>query len=232
MVVARIFWLYPSGYLALICLGKKIVFMGDDTWTQLYPSHFHESYPFPSMIVRDLDTVDTGVQTYLLPTIKGKWLTFSFAFHQLSNATSFLSHVPFTEIFVRQFLELGYHHSTFPWSRSRGSHLRVEPSSDEQENERVRRSDEEGHRKCWWRHFTPCDGRPRDDWRRKPWRMFLSTFSLEVKILHTYGLIRVHQKKKWKPPCSLTPSGTWHTCHKLYVEISPSLLFHLRSSKP
>lgn len=55
---------------ANISTDKKIVFMGDDTWTSLYPGHFHEAYPYPSFIVRDLDTVDNGVIKYLLPTIK------------------------------------------------------------------------------------------------------------------------------------------------------------------
>lgn len=31
--------------------------MGDDTWTQLFPEHFNESYPYPSFNVKDLDTV-------------------------------------------------------------------------------------------------------------------------------------------------------------------------------
>lgn len=37
--------------------GKRIVMMGDDTWTQLFPNHFNKSYPYPSFNVKDLDTV-------------------------------------------------------------------------------------------------------------------------------------------------------------------------------
>jgi hypothetical protein len=31
--------------------------MGDDTWMQLFPSHFSEAHPFPSFNVKDLHTV-------------------------------------------------------------------------------------------------------------------------------------------------------------------------------
>jgi GPI ethanolamine phosphate transferase 3 subunit O len=37
--------------------GKRVVMMGDDTWIQLYPEHFNESFPYPSFNVKDLDTV-------------------------------------------------------------------------------------------------------------------------------------------------------------------------------
>jgi phosphatidylinositol glycan class O len=37
------------------------VFMGDDTWEQLVPGAFNESYPYPSFNVKDLHTVDDGV---------------------------------------------------------------------------------------------------------------------------------------------------------------------------
>ena len=40
---------------------KRIVFMGDDTWLDLFPSQFSIKYPFPSLNVKDLDTVDNGV---------------------------------------------------------------------------------------------------------------------------------------------------------------------------
>lgn len=32
----------------------KLVFMGDDTWTSLYPTYFSRSYPFPSFNTRYL----------------------------------------------------------------------------------------------------------------------------------------------------------------------------------
>ncbi|CAG8492280.1 10526_t:CDS:2 [Paraglomus occultum] len=58
-------------------LNKSIAFMGDDTWTSLFPTQFREnmSWPYPSFNVWDLYTVDNGVIEHLLPTIKGenKW---------------------------------------------------------------------------------------------------------------------------------------------------------------
>ena len=39
---------------------SRIGFVGDDTWVDLYPRQFDESYPFPSFNTRDLDTVDNG----------------------------------------------------------------------------------------------------------------------------------------------------------------------------
>ena len=51
--------------------GKKVVFMGDDTWISLYPSYFYKSYPFPSFNVKDLHTVDNGVLKNLMPTVRG-----------------------------------------------------------------------------------------------------------------------------------------------------------------
>ncbi|KAM2541672.1 hypothetical protein TB2_021209 [Malus domestica] len=47
--------------------GKRVVMMGDDTWTQLFPHHFEKSFPYPSFNVRDLDTVDNGCIDHLLP---------------------------------------------------------------------------------------------------------------------------------------------------------------------
>ncbi|KAL6990202.1 hypothetical protein U1Q18_015950 [Sarracenia purpurea var. burkii] len=41
----------------LVQNGKRVVMMGDDTWLQLFPHHFIESYPFPSFNVKDLHTV-------------------------------------------------------------------------------------------------------------------------------------------------------------------------------
>lgn len=32
--------------------GGELVFMGDDTWTSLYPTYFSRSYPFPSFNTR------------------------------------------------------------------------------------------------------------------------------------------------------------------------------------
>ena len=48
---------------------RLTVFMGDDTWVQLFPNSFHRSFPFPSFNARDLHTVDNGVLLHLLPEI-------------------------------------------------------------------------------------------------------------------------------------------------------------------
>ncbi|GFQ96243.1 GPI ethanolamine phosphate transferase 3 [Trichonephila clavata] len=45
--------------------NKRIVFMGDDTWQSLFPNAFHRSFPFPSFNVKDLDTVDNGIEQHL-----------------------------------------------------------------------------------------------------------------------------------------------------------------------
>lgn len=49
-------------------LGKRVVFMGDDTWENLFPKKFHRSLPFPSFNVKDLHTVDNGILEHLNPT--------------------------------------------------------------------------------------------------------------------------------------------------------------------
>lgn len=49
--------------------GKRVVFMGDDTWIGLYPNDFYKSYPYPSFNVKDLHTVDNGVIEHLIPEI-------------------------------------------------------------------------------------------------------------------------------------------------------------------
>ncbi len=54
----------------LASAGKRIAFMGDDTWTGLFPTEagvFSEAYPYPSFDVWDLDTVDNGVNKHLFP---------------------------------------------------------------------------------------------------------------------------------------------------------------------
>lgn len=42
-----------------------MVFMGDATWTELYPKRFVRSYPYPSFDIFDLDTVDQNVRKHL-----------------------------------------------------------------------------------------------------------------------------------------------------------------------
>ncbi|XP_066566764.1 GPI ethanolamine phosphate transferase 3 [Amia ocellicauda] len=51
--------------------GKRVVFMGDDTWENLFPKRFHRSLPFPSFNVKDLHTVDNGILRHLYPTMEG-----------------------------------------------------------------------------------------------------------------------------------------------------------------
>uniref|UniRef100_A0A8C4WWZ3 Phosphatidylinositol glycan anchor biosynthesis, class O n=2 Tax=Eptatretus burgeri TaxID=7764 RepID=A0A8C4WWZ3_EPTBU len=45
--------------------GRKAVFLGDDTWMNLFPSCFHRAHPFPSFNVKDLHTVDDGIIRHL-----------------------------------------------------------------------------------------------------------------------------------------------------------------------
>ncbi|XP_028319094.1 GPI ethanolamine phosphate transferase 3 [Gouania willdenowi] len=51
--------------------GKRVVFMGDDTWESLFPKKFHRSLPFPSFNVKDLHTVDNGILQHIYPTMVG-----------------------------------------------------------------------------------------------------------------------------------------------------------------
>ncbi|CCG81447.1 putative Phosphoethanolamine N-methyltransferase [Taphrina deformans PYCC 5710] len=63
--------------------GKKIAFAGDDTWQALFPGAFESelNFPFESLNVWDLDTVDNGVHHHLLDspaaffssTVRNKW---------------------------------------------------------------------------------------------------------------------------------------------------------------
>ncbi|KAM4533168.1 GPI ethanolamine phosphate transferase 3 [Fundulus diaphanus] len=52
-------------------MGKRVVFMGDDTWENLFPRKFHRSLPFPSFNVKDLHTVDNGILQHLYTTMVG-----------------------------------------------------------------------------------------------------------------------------------------------------------------
>ena len=54
----------------LVRSRRRVVFMGDDTWTKLFPNTFTREYPFPSFDVKDLDTVDLGVAKYLIPEMR------------------------------------------------------------------------------------------------------------------------------------------------------------------
>ena len=52
--------------------GLRVTFLGDDTWMSMYPNLFDKSYPFPSLNVKDLDTVDEGVYRNIIPELKNK----------------------------------------------------------------------------------------------------------------------------------------------------------------
>ncbi|XP_077479326.1 GPI ethanolamine phosphate transferase 3, catalytic subunit [Stigmatopora argus] len=55
-------------------VGKRVVFMGDDTWESLFPKKFYRSLPFPSFNVKDLHTVDNGILQDLYTTMTGdRW---------------------------------------------------------------------------------------------------------------------------------------------------------------
>ncbi|XP_068830164.1 GPI ethanolamine phosphate transferase 3 isoform X2 [Capricornis sumatraensis] len=49
--------------------GKRVVFMGDETWNDLFPGVFSQALFFPSFNVRDLETVDNGIMKHLYPTM-------------------------------------------------------------------------------------------------------------------------------------------------------------------
>jgi GPI ethanolamine phosphate transferase 3 subunit O len=50
--------------------GRRLMFMGDDTWVQLFPDAFDTAYPFPSMNVKDLHSVDLGVMRHVMPALR------------------------------------------------------------------------------------------------------------------------------------------------------------------
>ncbi|KAH9850999.1 hypothetical protein C2E23DRAFT_781710 [Lenzites betulinus] len=52
--------------------GKKIAFMGDDTWTTVFPDAFEPNvtFPYDSFNVEDLHTVDEGVIEHLFPLLQ------------------------------------------------------------------------------------------------------------------------------------------------------------------
>lgn len=58
----------------LTSAGKRVVFMGDDTWKDLFPGAFSQAFFFSSFNVRDLHTVDNGILEHLYPTMdSGAW---------------------------------------------------------------------------------------------------------------------------------------------------------------
>jgi GPI ethanolamine phosphate transferase 3 subunit O len=45
--------------------GKRLAFLGDDTWESLFPNQFDPSFPFDSFNTRDIDTVDEGILQHI-----------------------------------------------------------------------------------------------------------------------------------------------------------------------
>ena len=54
--------------------GRRIAFMGDDTWTSLFPTSFEPdlTFPYESLNVLDLYTVDNGVKSHLFPLLQNQ----------------------------------------------------------------------------------------------------------------------------------------------------------------
>lgn len=58
----------------LRAIGKRMGFMGDDTWMKLFPGYFEKemNHPYESLNVWDLHTVDNGVNEHLFPLLEPK----------------------------------------------------------------------------------------------------------------------------------------------------------------
>ncbi|KAL6780615.1 PIGO1 [Auxenochlorella protothecoides x Auxenochlorella symbiontica] len=58
-----------------VAAGKRVAFVGDATWTQLFPRQFSAAHPYPCFNVRDLHSVDEGVAAHLpaLLAAPGSW---------------------------------------------------------------------------------------------------------------------------------------------------------------
>lgn len=61
----------------LVAANKRVGFMGDETWLNLFPDSFNLSHPYDSFNVEDLHTVDNGVIEHLIPYLQpervGEW---------------------------------------------------------------------------------------------------------------------------------------------------------------
>ncbi|XP_053676806.1 GPI ethanolamine phosphate transferase 3 [Anopheles nili] len=49
----------------LVRANRTTVFLGDSTWTDLFPNRFTREYPHPSFNIYDLDTVDSAIEKQL-----------------------------------------------------------------------------------------------------------------------------------------------------------------------
>ncbi|KAA3672522.1 phosphatidylinositol glycan, class O, partial [Paragonimus westermani] len=50
--------------------NRRILFVGDDTWTGLFPMGFDEADPYHSLNVKDLDTVDKAVYKFVVSSLQ------------------------------------------------------------------------------------------------------------------------------------------------------------------
>ncbi|KAF8174560.1 phosphoethanolamine N-methyltransferase [Pholiota molesta] len=68
--------------------GKKLAFMGDDTWMSVFPDTFERNmtHPYDSFNVEDLHTVDEGVITHLFPLLEDA------SKHSTSSSATFRHH--------------------------------------------------------------------------------------------------------------------------------------------
>uniref|UniRef100_A0A182K121 Uncharacterized protein n=1 Tax=Anopheles christyi TaxID=43041 RepID=A0A182K121_9DIPT len=54
--------------------NRTTVFLGDSTWTELFPNRFTREYPYPSFNIYDLDTVDSAIEKQLPREMaRGDW---------------------------------------------------------------------------------------------------------------------------------------------------------------
>lgn len=44
----------------MVSNGLSVTFMGDSTWTELFPKRFKRKFAYPSFNIHDLDTIDNG----------------------------------------------------------------------------------------------------------------------------------------------------------------------------
>jgi phosphatidylinositol glycan class O len=45
----------------IVTNNRTAIFLGDSTWTELFPKRFKRTFPYPSFNIHDLDSVDNGM---------------------------------------------------------------------------------------------------------------------------------------------------------------------------
>jgi hypothetical protein len=94
--------------------GKKVVMMGDDTWTQLFPHHFERSYPYPSFNVKDLHTVSLKLCWIWLSTdllilvIDANWVVVVCIFCPVYHSATVICHFLFFRL-ITDALNIYFH---------------------------------------------------------------------------------------------------------------------------